>query len=194
MDYFSATATILYTLLFTLVRLFHLFPQQPQYPSGKPAMYYLIVLFLILYTSHISYLLSGPRFDYGWNIIFNLMAGSMHLGMWALFSLSFTTRLPWPFSLIPTPYPPFDPISITPKPKWSGTSAILVLATTAAMSLELFDFAPFFRIIDAHSLWHLATIFIARGWYNFLITDAAMLQALKTGMSSNKAVDYATAT
>lgn len=83
--------------------------------------------------------------------------------------------------MIPTPYPPLDPLMITPKPAWSGRSAILVGATTAAMSLELFDFPPFLRILDAHSLWHLATMLIARGWYGFLIRDVIMLETVNSG-------------
>lgn len=49
------------------------------------------------------------------------------------------------------------------------------------MSLELFDFAPFGRIIDAHSLWHAATIVIAQGWYEFMVKDAAEMEAARTG-------------
>lgn len=181
----------MYTLYYTLIRTFHLFPQYPNRPRGSPALYYLGLVFCIAYIAHISYLLSGPRFDYGWNILFNLVIGTTHLLLWSLFSLSFSVRLPGPFSWIPTPYPPLDPLTITPKPKWSGTSAILVMATTAAMSLELFDFPPYYRVIDAHSLWHLATIFIARGWYGFLIRDAAMLEAVRAGMSGGKAGEVA---
>ena len=184
MDYFSATATIMCTLLYTLVRTFHLFPRADR-PRGAPALLPLVICFVIAYVSHITYLLSGPRFDYGWNVLFNLMMGATHLSLWSLFSMSFRTRLPWPFSLIPTPYPPLDPLFITPKPVWSGRSAILVMATTAAMSLELFDFPPFLRILDAHSLWHLATILIARGWYSFLIRDVVMLEAVSAGGGSD---------
>jgi hypothetical protein len=189
MDYFSATATIMCTLLYTLVRTFHLFPRTPGRPRGSPAMYWLVGLFSMAYVMHITYLLSGPRFDYGWNVLFNLIMGVTHLGLWSLFSLSFSVRLPWPLSMIPTPYPPLDPLTIVPKPPWSGRSAILVIATTAAMSLELFDFPPILRIVDAHSLWHLATIFIARGWYGFLIRDVAMLEAVRAGMSGSKTTE-----
>lgn len=48
-------------------------------------------------------------------------------------------------------------------------SAIVIMG----MSLEVFDFPPFFYdLIDAHSLWHLVTIFpIVFGWYDWLIWD-----------------------
>ena len=41
-----------------------------------------------------------------------------------------------------------------------------------AMSLELLDFPPIGRILDAHALWHAATVPIGEMWYNFLIEDA----------------------
>lgn len=50
---------------------------------------------------------------------------------------------------------------------------VLVLsAFMAAGALELFDFPPLFRAIDAHSLWHLSTVFINQHWYAFLLRDA----------------------
>lgn len=41
-----------------------------------------------------------------------------------------------------------------------------------ATAFELFDFPPWFLIIDAHSLWHLATAPIAIAWYDFIIEDS----------------------
>lgn len=192
MDYFSATATIMITLFYTLIRTFHLFPQQPVRPRGHPAMYLLIFLFTLAYVMHLGYLLSTPRFDYGWNVIFNMIMGSTHLILWTLFSLRFSYRLAWwPLRMIPTPYPPLDPLQITPKPSWSTRSALLVATTTLAMSLELIDFPPLWRSIDAHSLWHLSTVFIGRGWYGFLVRDVVMLEAVRQGMGGGKAVERA---
>jgi hypothetical protein len=179
MDYFSATATIMFTVHYTILRLFNLFPYPPQRQQTPRIRYLLSITCILLYIAHISYLLSTPRFDYAWNILFNLCLGAVHLALWSIFSLRFTVKLPFPLSLIPTPYPPLDPLQITPKPQYSKTSALLVLGTTLAMSLELFDFPPIGRTIDAHSLWHLATVMIARGWYEFMIRDAAMLEAAR---------------
>lgn len=50
-----------------------------------------------------------------------------------------------------------------------------------AMMLELLDFAPFGRVIDAHSLWHAATIPIALGWWTFLCNDAIELEGSLMG-------------
>jgi hypothetical protein len=49
------------------------------------------------------------------------------------------------------------------------------------MSLELFDFPPLGRVIDAHSLWHAATILLANGWYKFLIRDVNMMWSIRSG-------------
>ncbi|CUM65901.1 uncharacterized protein PRCAT00003551001 [Priceomyces carsonii] len=50
---------------------------------------------------------------------------------------------------------------------------LLSFIVTVGMSLEIFDFPPvFFDLIDAHSLWHLVTIFPAYyGWYEWMIWD-----------------------
>jgi hypothetical protein len=61
------------------------------------------------------------------------------------------------------------------------TPLALVIVTTMAMMLELLDFAPFARIIDAHSLWHAATIPIALGWWTFLCNDAIELEGSLSG-------------
>ncbi|ODV81435.1 Per1-domain-containing protein [Suhomyces tanzawaensis NRRL Y-17324] len=51
----------------------------------------------------------------------------------------------------------------------------LLLSTIVmlGMSLEVFDFPPFFfDLVDAHALWHLVTIFPAYyGWFDWLVWD-----------------------
>lgn len=58
------------------------------------------------------------------------------------------------------------------RPRFTNKAAVCVVLTTAAISLELFDFPPWARIIDAHALWHLSTVPIALGWYDFLVEDS----------------------
>jgi len=41
-----------------------------------------------------------------------------------------------------------------------------------AMSLELLDFPPLADALDAHALWHAATILPTVYWYRFLVLDA----------------------
>jgi len=40
-----------------------------------------------------------------------------------------------------------------------------------AASLEIFDFPPFWGILDAHSLWHAATVPLGFMWYHFWDLD-----------------------
>ncbi|KAK8865584.1 hypothetical protein IAR55_000728 [Kwoniella newhampshirensis] len=64
------------------------------------------------------------------------------------------------------------------------TPLSLVFLTSLAMSLELFDFSPLFRLVDAHSLWHAATIPITIAWWQFMINDAIELEGSMLGGSS----------
>ena len=58
------------------------------------------------------------------------------------------------------------------RPRFTTKAAWCVGLTTAATFLELFDFPPWARIIDAHALWHLSTAPLAAGWYVFLVEDS----------------------
>lgn len=165
MDYFSAALAIMYALFYTAVRLFHLY-KQPERATSPTVTSRLwtgwAVLCSIAFIGHVSYLSLLPRFDYTYNMAFNLIIGMLHNILWLIYSL------PSKASLISR----FPARSKSYRPKCANQAGIFVLLTTAATALELFDFPPWFRIIDAHSLWHLATAPIAAMWYNFLIADA----------------------
>lgn len=49
--------------------------------------------------------------------------------------------------------------------------ALWAVLITLAMSLEMLDFPPLFGAVDAHALWHLATIPLVANWYRFLMLD-----------------------
>jgi hypothetical protein len=164
LDYFSAALVILYALYMTVVRLFHLYPGTPAFPSrpGRRALFHAWrAIAAVAYVGHVSYLGLAPRFDYTYNVIFNLILGLVHHVLWLLFAL--------PGS------PPFARYAMMPgsyRPAHVGTAFLTVALTTAATTLELFDFAPWARVLDAHALWHLATAPLAVLWYDFLLTDA----------------------
>jgi hypothetical protein len=132
-------------------------------------------IFVLLLLSHYSYLLSFPlgHFPYGYNVIFSLILGMTHNILWIAYSASF--RLPphlRRFLPLPAPFATRQRL-VQPQTLWP---LYLVLATTVSMSFELFDFAPFWRIVDAHSLWHAATVPIAVGWYYFIVWDVNELE------------------
>ncbi|KAF7359129.1 AB hydrolase-1 domain-containing protein [Mycena sanguinolenta] len=170
LDYFSAALTIFYALYYTVIRLFHLYPVQQRSrlslstrnssPDRSLTHMGWSLLCILVYLCHVSYLTLLPRFDYVYNIIFNLVIGLTHNALWLVYSLpvSFFRRFPDR----PQSY----------RPRFVTKAGVFVALTTAATALELFDFPPFKRVIDAHSLWHLATAPIAVLWYDFLVQDA----------------------
>ena len=169
LDYFSAALAILYALYYTVIRLFHLYPHRPQarltissnsLAKASLAKKIWSLLCVTAYLGHISYLTLLPRFDYTYNMTFNLILGLTHNVLWLIYSL--------PIPLIRR-YPS-QPKSY--RPPFAINAAVFVVLTTGATSLELFDFPPCAGIIDAHALWHLSTAPIALFWYDFLVEDA----------------------
>ncbi|KAI9508823.1 Per1-like protein [Russula earlei] len=157
LDYFSAALAILYALYMTVVRLLHLYPGTPAFP-GRPErrafLYVWRALAVVAYIGHVSYLALAPRFDYTYNIVFNVVLGLVHHAMWVQFAVPGSSPLNR-YAAMPGSYP-----------------ALTVALTTAATALELFDFQPWGRVLDAHALWHLATAPLAVLWYDFLLRDA----------------------
>ena len=161
MDYFSAALAILYALYYTVVRLFHLYT--PDTRSKSSLVYFAwSSICIVTYLAHVSYLTLLPRFDYTYNMVFNLTLGMIHNLLWLAYSLPSSLSLFRRFPHRPRSY----------RPSYATAAAFFVVLTILATSLELFDFPPWGRIIDAHSLWHLATVPITLFWYNFLISDA----------------------
>jgi hypothetical protein len=167
MDYFSAALAILYALYYTTIRLFHLYsPSQKLTQASKGSkgwkFHTLTGLCSLAFLGHITYLSTLPRFDYTYNMAFNLAVGLTHNLLWFLYSMPSSLSLLRRFASRVKPY----------RPSYATKAGIFVGLTTAATSLELFDFPPWFLVIDAHALWHLATVPIAYYWYDFLVEDS----------------------
>lgn len=145
LDYFSAGSYVLYGFFYAPIRVFRLYHHR----SYKTLVYIWASLCTIAFVSHISYLTFGT-FDYGYNMLANVVIGALHGLFWLLYSFLYSAD----------------------RPGWVWWPVFTVIALAGAMSLELFDFSPFFYVVDAHSLWHLATVPITWFWYCFLIKDA----------------------
>ncbi|THH20059.1 hypothetical protein EW146_g1234 [Bondarzewia mesenterica] len=138
LDYFSAAMTILYSLYFSVIRLFHLYPvnsrnrhlTSPIFNANRRRiMYYLwSILCILVYIGHVSYLVLLPRFDYTYNIIFNLALGLTHNILWLAFALPSSLSVFRRFAYQAKSY----------RPVYATNAAVAVLLTTAATCLELF--------------------------------------------------------
>lgn len=170
-DYFSAALAILSALHTVVIRLFHLYPRArnqlvlPSLPSITPRKTLIVwtLVCIVTYISHVTYLSVLPRFDYSYNMLFNLIIGLTHNFLWIAYALPAVPLLAFRrFPNRPKLY----------RPKYADKAAWFVILTMVATSLELFDFPPILHTLDAHALWHLATVPIARYWYDFLIEDS----------------------
>ncbi|KAI0696548.1 Per1-domain-containing protein [Cerioporus squamosus] len=139
LDYFSAALAILYALYYTVIRLFHLYPMERfRLTAGPPSSTTSRIRGLwtlscaLAFLSHISYLTLLPRFDYTYNMVFNLAIGMLHNLLWLSYSL------PSSLSCIRR----YPGRAKNYRPSHAVKPAIFALLTTAATALELFDFPP----------------------------------------------------
>ncbi|KAG6077305.1 hypothetical protein E4U16_007685 [Claviceps sp. LM84 group G4] len=146
LDYFAAGANVLYGMYYTPIRIFRLDRPSPRRRSVLRAW---TLLCIALYVCHVGYL-KGVRWDYTYNMAANVVAGIVQNMLWSWFSITSYKRSGSLWSIVP---------------------GVVVAWVMVAMSMELFDFAPWLGCIDAHSLWHLMTIGPTILWYNFLLKD-----------------------
>jgi len=169
LDYFSAALSIGLGLYVAVIRLFHLYPKTrnrlvlTSVDQFRPRILRLWTLLSgLIYLGHVSYLSLSPQFDYSYNIVFNLIIGLIHNGLWIIYSLPANYSILRRFPSEPKAY----------RPSFVGSAGRIVAITTIATGLELFDFPAIGGVIDAHSLWHLATAPLVGYWYQFLVSDA----------------------
>ncbi|KAH0830170.1 Per1-like protein [Lanmaoa asiatica] len=162
LDYFSAALAILYALYYTVIRIANLYSRSSKPDDSRRSLlrFGWSALCIAVYLSHVTYLSILPRFDYAYNMAFNLVLGISHNFLWLLYSLPVPVFQRFPYA------------SKTYYPRHIYKAGIFVLLTTAATALELFDFPPLGRVLDAHALWHLSTAPISKFWYDFLVEDS----------------------
>jgi len=140
-DYFSAAAGVLYSVFYSIIRIFHIRQRRKRVAIG--------LMILLFFICHVSYL-SFWKFDYGYNMVFVVTSGLVFNALWVSWAIP----------------------RIKAGRAYAKMPVIWAILMTLALSLELFDFAPWFGVLDAHALWHLATIRIIGMWYEFLLEDA----------------------
>ncbi|KAI8362604.1 Per1-like protein [Blakeslea trispora] len=144
MDYFSAALYVMYSLYFALMRVFSI--------KAKTTIVWLTIMCILLYVAHIVYL-TAFTFDYVYNMTANVIIGTLQVLVW----VGWYVWQKLDSDAIDRPY--------------AYLAVISGIGISLALSLELFDFPPLWRIFDAHSLWHLSTIPLTAIWYQFLLED-----------------------
>lgn len=106
----------------------------------------------VFFLSHFYYL-SRDKFDYQYNMKINIVTGIVGGLGWLLWYLISRKKRVY---------------------AWK----VLIFQVFAAFSLilEVNDFPPLFYTLDAHSLWHLATVPLTILFYNFVIDDCISLR------------------
>lgn len=141
LDYFAAGGSVLYGLYYTPIRIFRLDRSNP--PAKQTFLRMWTFICILVYTAHVIYL-TAWRWDYTYNMAANVAVGVVQNVLWTCFSLKRYWNL---------------------KKFWTAWPGLIVAWILVAMSLELFDFAPFSGMVDAHCLWHLGTVGPTIWWY-----------------------------
>lgn len=176
MDYYFAGLTVLSGFHSIGARILGLFR-----PDRKLARYIFGGLCVAAYSAHIYRLVTDWLYTY--NMQANVTVGLLQNGClcilcYNLYSKYYELEQGKSMNLEHLNYIDFKRIILpsfySSSPKlYSLYPLILSTIVVLGMSLEIFDFPPFFYdLIDAHSLWHLVTIFPAYlGWYDWMIWD-----------------------
>lgn len=169
LDYFSAALSMLCSLYYAIIRLAGWYRMDAR--SHVLRRRALACLLGLVYLCHISYL-TFYKFDYSYNMAFNVSVGLLHNLLW----LGWTVFQLWlPSGQIRNVR---QPLSTTTSNKYKPRAphylrpAIVLSLLSSLTALELLDFPPILRCLDAHALWHAATIPVVKWWYECLVIDA----------------------
>jgi len=133
-DYFSAGASVMYGLFYVPLRLFNI--HQRDQEKLRPYILIWAAICGFTFLAHVYYL-SFITFSYSYNMMANVVVGIAQNILWIYYSI---TR------------------SRSNRGLWVWTPVFVVVYVSCAMSLEIFDFYPIADALDAHALWHMATI------------------------------------
>ncbi|KAK6531663.1 hypothetical protein TWF694_002840 [Orbilia ellipsospora] len=148
LDYFGAGALVLFNLFYAPLVIFRPFNRGSR--QGFDAwVYFWGFVCAVAYACHVGFL-QFVRWDYTYNMAANVVVGLCQNFLWVYYTITRYDRekRPWAF--------------------WPG---FIVIWMTLSMSLELLDFPPLFDALDAHALWHAATIMPIMWMYRFLVLE-----------------------
>lgn len=187
LDYVGAALIIMSNFNAITVRYFRLFEDHK-----KRARTILQVILAVVFLGHLAKL--HLHWDYAYNIAFNMVFGLSALVLWVVHALDInrTYKLNAHVFNNSIQLLPFE-TRILAKMNYLGFSktkhiplipVFLNCWLLVGMSFELFDFVPVFgRLLDAHAIWHLFTIFPTLIWYDWNVWD---LEAYSVGKDLSK--------
>lgn len=150
LDYFSAGALVGFNLFLSVTRVVGVVKLRIFAGIG--------LSILVMYSMHV-YRMLNVLFDYGLHVGLCVAAGAMQTAVWLAWALG-------------SKYGRSHP----------GRAYLLAFmaAVNVAMLLEILDFPPLWKIIDAHALWHAGTAPLTVLWYRFVAADVALLLGNRT--------------
>lgn len=186
LDYFSAGLTVLYGFYACVIRVFGLYKTTSSSPvdaststRNQLLRRLLAIVCTIAYFAHVYYL-QFVRFDYGYNMLANVVVGLFQNGMWIYLAISEYRKpsapLPASSNFVPKTQRSDE------RQGWKLMPLYLVISVTLAMSFELLDFPPLFDALDAHALWHAGTVLPTYFWYIWINHDLKSFKTHKAKM------------
>ena len=168
-DYFNAAAVLVSGLFLCMCRILLIKP-------GSVMFRRVLIACVTVWVLHVLYLMSHWRLDYSYNMVACLMVGIVHNLLWLVYAFAPVAMHQLSIMLHGGSHLSWSSSNVNSSPgitsKQRNRLVIIVLLTFLAPGLELFDFPPLFRMIDAHALWHCATAPLTLYWYYWLVDDA----------------------
>ncbi|EGW32170.1 uncharacterized protein SPAPADRAFT_138601 [Spathaspora passalidarum NRRL Y-27907] len=177
LDYFGAFAIVLSNLNAITVRFFQLYKHTIILRIWQASL-------VMLYIYHTTRLLDF--WDYQYNMQMNVFVGLTAMILWIAHSLSKYREFQSHFHIYNNSIQilPYETRLLTKlNYLWISRSSLIPLIPIfnnifllGGLSFEMNDFAPIARLVDAHSLWHLTTIFPSIIWHDWNIWDIESLK------------------
>lgn len=165
LDYFFAGMTVLTGFNAVCVRFFKLYKVE-----NNSKRHILGFVCILMYICHVTRLLID--WSYTYNMQANVIIGLLQNILWVYLAIS-------QFTQVSNAKLPFIDNIKNPEINWTLSPIAFVLSVLFGMSFELFDFSPFFELLDAHSIWHFVTIWPTVWWYPYMVKDCEGLKDRK---------------
>ncbi|BGP37642.1 hypothetical protein JCM10449v2_001559 [Rhodotorula kratochvilovae] len=187
-DYFLAAGTMLVGLWAAVVRLQGWYASSSKgarlAPAQRRAAGVWTLALVGVFALHCTYLARRERFDYGYNMRFNVLVALATIALWAAW-VARQAALPSPSNFSRRQLSSYPSARARFRAPHYTAPLLPLILLPALTALELLDFAPVgpggLRLLDAHALWHASTVPVVRAWYAFLEKDVRWIDGQGEG-------------